>query len=79
MSRYAVCPKCEGEGFLPPAGCFVVASSDYDEEDNYRFASDYLAGAYNRGCDCCKGKRVVLSEVAHEMILLKQEVDIADY
>lgn len=41
--------ECDGGGFT---------SSEWAEQDD-DFKSDYLAGVYDRTCECCKGLRVI--------------------
>jgi hypothetical protein len=63
MTKFVVCPACEGEGTVDNFGAFT--SSDLDEwyGDSYErdeFIADYRAGRIGRAsCDWCEGKRVV--------------------
>lgn len=62
MSKFVVCPSCEGEGTLDNLGAFT--SSDLDEwygdsSERDEFIADYRAGFYRVPCDWCDGNRVV--------------------
>jgi hypothetical protein len=65
MSKFVVCPACEGSGDVDNFGAFT--SSDLDEwyGDSYErdeFIADYRAGRIGRArCEWCKGQRVVPS------------------
>jgi len=66
MSKYEVCPDCEGEGFRSVLGAFTASdvdewfAGDWDERD--QFARDMQAGSYDEPCPLCKGQRVVTAE-----------------
>lgn len=60
MTKYHVCPECEGEGYLGTLGDFTPSelSEWYDETDEYLSAHE----ASKEACAYCKGQRVVTSE-----------------
>lgn len=58
MSKWVVCPSCEGEGrYVNPA----IDSQGLTVEDlaDDEFREDYFAGAYDLQCSECHGDRVV--------------------
>lgn len=60
MSKYQVCPRCEGEGtHTNPSidGNGITSSewAEWDEEDREM----YMTGGYDVQCELCKGQRVV--------------------
>lgn len=63
MSKFVVCPACEGEGTTDTFGAFTSADLDEWYGDSYErdeFVSAYRAGDIGRKrCDWCNGKRVV--------------------
>lgn len=60
MSKYQVCPTCEGEGQSSAyLGAFTASEM---EEQGPEFMEDYIAGRYDRPCDECQGRRVVTAE-----------------
>lgn len=59
-SKYRVCPRCEGEGYVGTLGAytqdeFAESFEDYDEYVEMHEAS-------KQQCECCKGMRVVTRE-----------------
>lgn len=66
MSKFTVCPTCEGEGFTSKLGAFT--SDDLDEQfgdgaERDEFIEEYTTrgGIYDEHCAQCDGRRVVLS------------------
>lgn len=63
MTKFVVCPSCEGEGTLDNFGAFTSVDLDEWYGDSYerdQFVDDYRAGRIGRvACDWCDGKRVV--------------------
>ena len=64
MSKYEVCPQCEGEGKMVNRAVSVWTASDR-EEDPEGFEA-MMNGDYDVLCDCCKGLRVVTPERLEE-------------
>ncbi len=57
MSKFIVCPTCEGKGRIDhPAFSNGVDPNLMDDRD---FEDDYFAGKYDIKCTECKGLRVV--------------------
>lgn len=57
MSKFIVCPSCEGTGGSSAyLGSFT--SDDIDQMDG-EFMEDYFAGNFDRPCEECRGQRVV--------------------
>jgi hypothetical protein len=56
-SKYAVCPACEGEGYVGSLGAFT--SDEFHE--SFVDADDYMDAheASKVACECCNGLRVV--------------------
>lgn len=61
MSKYTVCPNCEGEGYVGTLGVFTM--DEFDEAFNGD-ADDYhrMHKVSQEHCKCCKGRRVVTAE-----------------
>lgn len=60
MTRWAICPTCEGNGtHVNPAidGHGITAEEMYELGDDFR--EDYMRGVYDVSCEECKGMRVV--------------------
>ena len=58
MSKYIVCPRCEGEGTHCHPALSVLTYEDmrdWDEEDHENFRN----GGYDVLCEMCRGMRVV--------------------
>lgn len=58
MSKFRVCPICDGEGsYVNPA----IDSDGLTSDDlaDAEFATAYFAGLYDKPCSCCQGRRVV--------------------
>lgn len=67
MSKYKVCPDCEGEGTKGPG--FVYTAQDveemgYEAFDEVQFM--HREGMFDTVCEFCEGKRVVTVERAAE-------------
>lgn len=64
-SKWVVCPRCEGEGYVSRIGVFTVDDLDHlygdDWEERERFVAEYTkrGGAYDEVCSYCGGQRVV--------------------
>jgi hypothetical protein len=56
-TRFEVCPQCEGRG-TSSAYLGVFTASEWAEQDD-DFKEDYIAGRYDRPCECCNGLRVI--------------------
>jgi len=78
MSKYIVCPVCEGEGTTvnPAIDANGLDRDDYDPD----FFEDYQNGVYDVQCGACHGQRVVtpdtpdrLSEAAADRRLAAME------
>jgi hypothetical protein len=66
MSKYRVCPVCDGEGtYVNPAIDSHGLSSEELEEDP-EFAERYFAGGFDVRCKCCDGRRVVTASELRE-------------
>lgn len=80
-AKYEVCPRCMGNG---THDCFDngMTRDDMDEYD-IDFAEDYVAGAYSKMCDECRGKRVVLvfdgSRATMEQLLAYSEIEDEEF
>lgn len=60
MAKWAVCPRCGGEGqHTNPAidGNGITADEMYELGDDFR--EDYLSGVYDIPCERCHGNQVV--------------------
>ncbi len=76
MAKYQVCPQCQGEGRIVHPALSCPSSEDWSDPD---FRENYMTGAYDIECPCCKGKRVVTTDdiksykedlqIAHEMAM----------
>jgi RecJ-like exonuclease len=57
MSKFTVCPACEGEGYVGTLGAFTPDEfyEAFDDIDDYENAHE----ASKVACKCCNGKRVV--------------------
>lgn len=58
MSKFLVCPECEGEGYVGTLGAFT--SDEFDHE--FDGAWDYYTALHEmskEACAFCKGQRVV--------------------
>lgn len=66
MSKYEVCPVCDGEGkhVNPAIDGNGITGSEMAEilADDPDFLDDYMEGMYDVVCRCCEGRRVVLIE-----------------
>lgn len=63
-SKYAVCPRCKGEGYVSKLGAFTGADLDEwygDSDERYEFIEEYRkpGGMYDERCGFCEGQRVV--------------------
>ncbi len=59
-AKYEVCETCHGEG--KHSHCVDgngISREEFDEDPD--FAESYFAGHYDRQCEECNGKRVVLT------------------
>jgi hypothetical protein len=54
MAQFVICPQCGGSGYGDNLG--DVTDMVHEDPD---FAEEYAAGAYNTGCEECRGQRVV--------------------
>jgi hypothetical protein len=63
MSKYHVCPRCEGEGTHtnPAIDGNGITGSEMAEilHEDPDFLDTYMAGGYNIVCSMCNGRRVV--------------------
>lgn len=58
MSKYVICPSCDGEGsYVNPAVDSQGLSAEDLADDDFR--EDYLGGVYDQRCSECRGLRVV--------------------
>ena len=68
-TKYEVCPRCDGEGYVSKLGAF---NRDWVEEEYGPDAEEFMAeytkrgGAYDEFCPECKGERVVTAECVEE-------------
>lgn len=82
-SKWAICPRCDGEGFVSKLGAFTASDvDDWFGDDWYErdsFASEYTkrGGAYDEACPVCKGERVVDRKAMEKA--LYGDGDDADY
>lgn len=60
MSKFSVCPECDGEGSMGTLGAFTAdeMAESFDSHDDYVEAHEYS----KRPCSTCKGLRVVTAE-----------------
>lgn len=60
MSKYVVCPACDGEGYVGTLGAYTSDefSEAFDSPEEY---SD-LHEVSKVACECCKGQRVATAE-----------------
>lgn len=62
-SKWAICGACEGHGTDRGASVECdgggFTSSEWAEQDE-DFRQDYLAGVYDRPCECCHGSGKIL-------------------
>lgn len=56
-THFELCPHCEGRG-SSSAYLGAFTRSDF-EEQGPDFFEDYMNGAYDQECPCCKGLRVI--------------------
>lgn len=64
-SKWAVCPHCEGNGKSSSYLGAFTASEWRDQDEDFR--ENYLAGAYDRPCETCKG-RTTVQEIDEERL-----------
>lgn len=66
MSKYRVCPECDGEGKVDnPAFSNGFTSSELHEAGP-EFCEDYAKGVYDVKCPLCKGRRVATNQEIKE-------------
>ena len=67
MSKYQVCPRCEGEGTHtnPSIDGNGITSSEMAELGP-EFEEAYFSGRYDVQCELCRGRRVVTVEDREE-------------
>ena len=64
ISKFVVCPECEGEGYRSKLGAFGALDmdewfgDDFDERDDFVAEYTRRGGAYDEPCPLCKGQRV---------------------
>jgi hypothetical protein len=78
-SKYVVCPKCEGEGYVSKLGAFTGADLDEwygDSDERYEFIEQYTerGGIYDERCPFCRGQRVVESAGLEERLEYEAEL-----
>ena len=56
MTKWTICPECEGDGSHALA-LGVIDRADWSNDE----LADYFGGAYDRTCDCCKGAGKILT------------------
>ena len=61
MSKWCICPECDGDG-KTSAHLGVVNREDWDE-DEFQF---YMEGGYDRPCSFCGGSGKVLTGTLDE-------------
>lgn len=57
MSKFIVCPSCEGTGGTSAYLGEFTSDDMHDMDDE--FMEDYFAGRFDRKCEQCQGQRVV--------------------
>jgi hypothetical protein len=67
MTKYQVCPVCDGEGKTvnPNIDAHGLTREDFDEDPD--FAEDYMSGRYDITCAACNGLRVITKERIREL------------
>lgn len=64
-SKWVVCPRCGGDGYVSKIGEFTMADIDEQYADDWeardQFVEEYTrrGGAYDEVCPYCGGERVV--------------------
>lgn len=60
MSKFVVCPGCEGEGYVGTLGAFTSSEfyDYYDDVEEYNHAHE----ASKQACAFCEGQRVVTQD-----------------
>ena len=60
MSKFRVCPVCQGEGkYVNPSIDSQGLTAEDFEEHGPEFREDYFNGLYDVRCKACNGQRVV--------------------
>jgi hypothetical protein len=54
MSKWQICPRCEGEG-KSSAYLGAFSAEEFHDQFNDDEADDYIAGRYDRTCEMCGG------------------------
>jgi hypothetical protein len=69
-AKYAVCPRCGGEGHheRDDIDCSRIVDS-YHEDGDYEALERYFEGAFDVLCTTCNGMRVVLDPILPEWIV----------
>jgi len=49
---WAICSRCDGHG---KSSAYLGAFTGEQMREDPEFARDYMAGVYDRACDCCGG------------------------
>ena len=77
MSKWIVCPVCEGNGKTvnPAIDCNGLTREDFMEDPD--FAENYMSGMYDITCRGCGGKRVVTEERIQELQAHAEERELA--
>lgn len=50
--KWEICSHCEGEG---RSSSYLGAFTQDEAQEDPEFFEDYMAGHYDRACDCCGG------------------------
>lgn len=61
MSQWMICPDCEGNG-KHSKHIGAITEEDRDRDWSYDEFDDYMAGAYDKACDMCKGSGKVRTQ-----------------
>lgn len=61
MSKWRICPACQGEGHGVNPNIDSNGLSADDFNDDPEFAEDYASGAYDVSCAACGGSGKILS------------------
>jgi len=60
MSKWRICPRCDGEG--QSSAYLGTYTADEMNEEGPEFQEDYIAGKYDRPCEECGGSGKVTQE-----------------
>lgn len=78
MSKYIVCPHCEGEGYIGTLGSYTVAEFEESFESFETYSE--LHNASKVPCPACHARRVITRQElkAHEARLIDEATQRAE-